>query len=41
VGDVRVAAAPELALMVVRRDIVGPPQQVDIGIAPGALTVFA
>ena len=34
-GDVRVTAAPELAMMAVRRDIVGPPEQVDIGIGPG------
>lgn len=35
VGHVGVAAAPELAVMEVRRDIVGPPEQVDVGIRPG------
>ena len=34
-GDVRVAAAPELTSVASRRDIVGPPKKVHIGIGPG------
>jgi hypothetical protein len=35
VGDVRFAAVADLALMTTRRDIVGPPKQLDIGIRTG------
>jgi hypothetical protein len=35
VGDVGVAAAPELAPVTARRDIVGPQEELDVGIWPG------